>query len=485
MLANWTTWAGWWVAVGLPLLHVFGALSAIDAVMKARTPQGASAWALALVLMPTLALPLYWVFGRSHFEDYVEALRVFDDEVEKNLDQIQQALSPWAVPPEAADDPRTETELRGFAQLARLPVLKGNALRLLVDGEATFESLFETIDGAEEYLLVQFYIVHDDQVGRAFKARLRAAAERGVRVYFLYDEVGSHALPGAFLRELRDAGAQVSAFSGERSWLGRFRLNFRNHRKIVVADGRVGLVGGLNVGDEYLGHDPRLSPWRDTHLRVEGPAVVGLQYSFVRDWYYGQGHAPAVSWDLQVSERDQHALILASGPADRLETCGLLYAQAIDAAEERIWIASPYFVPDGRILGALQTAALRGVEVRILMPRNSDSLLFKWVPYVSLSEIERVGVEVYLYDEGFMHQKVVLVDHAYAGVGSANFDNRSFRLNFEVTCLAHDETFCREVEEMLEADFERSTRVTEKDLLEKSFWFRLAAQGTRLLAPIL
>ena len=177
--------------------------------------------------------------------------------------------------------------------------------------------------------------------------------------------------------------------------------------------------------------------------------------------------------------------MLASGPADEVETCGLLYAHTIESAEERVWIATPYFVPDGRVLGALQLAALRGVDVRILMPRTSDSIFFKYVPYAYLDEVARAGVRVFLYEDGFMHQKVALVDRDFAAVGTANFDNRSFRLNFEATVVARDEGVCDRVAEMLERDLEQTTEIGLEDIQNKSFAFRFAANATKLMAPVL
>lgn len=475
----------WSLGIAVPLLHLLGIASALDAVLHARTPQGSTAWVVALVAFPYLALPAYWVFGRSRFHGYVQAVRQFDAELDARLDDERGALAELAPPPVA--DARTASELRGFTSLARLPFTRGNRLRLLVDGDATFSAILAAIDRAEHYVLAQFYIIHDDGLGRDFQRRLLAAAARGVRVRLVYDGVGSQSLPRAYVRSLQDAGVEVHEFSGERGWLGRFRINFRNHRKIVVVDGRQAFVGGLNVGDEYLGLDPVMSPWRDTHLAVEGPAVQALQLSFVRDWYYGRGEIPdELRWEmLAAADSDQHAVVVASGPADTLETAGLLYSQAIAAAERRVWIASPYFVPDGAVLGALQSAALRGVDVRIIMPRMSDSWVFRFVPYAYLPEVERAGVRVFLYEAGFMHQKVILVDDDYAAVGTANFDNRSFRLNFEVTLLAHDAAFCADVEAMLTADLARSTRLTEADLEAHTLPFRLAVQGTRLLAPVL
>jgi cardiolipin synthase A/B len=389
------------------------------------------------------------------------------------------------VKPDDEANLRTRGELRAFEALATVPTTRGNTVSLLVNGEATFDAIFAAIDAAERYVLAQFYIIKDDGVGRRFKERLIAAAGRGVSVFLQYDDVGSHSLPRRYLRELEAGGVVVSRFSGSRSWLGRYRLNFRNHRKIVVTDGAHAFVGGLNIGDEYLGRDPSIGGWRDTHLAVTGPAVLGLQYSFMRDWFYSRQEVPPLRWEATRSRDDRHALVLSSGPEDSLERCGLLFTHAIESAESRVWIASPYFVPDGRVLGALQLAAFRGVDVRILMPRKSDSVLFTLVPYAYLPDLERAGVKVFLYETCFMHQKVMLVDDDYAAVGTANFDNRSFRLNFEVTCLVSDTGFCKEVESMLLADFAASTRLTESDLTGRSRQFRLRTQLTRLLSPVL
>ena len=376
--------------------------------------------------------------------------------------------------------------MRAFGALSTVPFTSDNRVRLLVDGDETFGAIFAGIDAAERYVLAQFYIIHDDRIGRAFKDRLVAAAERGVAVRLLYDSVGSWRLPRRYKRELSDAGVDVCRFTGPRNWLKKLRLNFRNHRKIVVVDGRRAYVGGLNVGDEYMGRDPDIGHWRDTHLDVAGPMVQGLQLSFARDWFYGtRDRLDELVWEPTASGDDQCGLVLASGPADELETCGLLYAHAIESAEERIWIATPYFVPDGRVLGALQLAALRGVDVRVLMPRESDSALFTYVPYAYLDEVAQAGVRTFLYEDGFMHQKVALVDRDFAAIGTANFDNRSFRLNFEVTAVVRDEDFCDRVAAMLERDLGAATEISYEDLESKSFAFRFAANATRLLAPVL
>ena len=468
--------------VVVPLLYLIGVATAVDAVMTSRTPQGATAWIFALVAFPGLAVPLYWIVGRFGFKDYLEALADYDDDIEQTLCR---RLDGPPFTPEPAEG-RDVGERQAFDRLGTIPFSCGNAARLLVDGDATFEALFAAIDRAEHYVLAQFYIVHDDRIGRDFQDRLLRAAARGVSVRFLYDAVGSMGLGRRYLRTLRAGGVEVASFTGPRNWLKKLRLNFRNHRKIVVVDGREAFVGGFNVGDEYLGRDESIGPWRDTHLAVEGPAVQALQLSFSKDWYYARRESLAeLVWEPQAAPADTTALVLASGPADAVETCGLLYTHAIESAEERLWIATPYFVPDGRVLGALELAALRGADVRVLVPRKSDSLFFRFAPFAYLEEVTRVGVKVYLYEEGFMHQKVLLVDRDFATVGTANFDNRSFRLNFETTVVVQNAAFCDDVAAMLEADFARATPVPLETLEGASFWFRFAAGVTRLLAPVL
>ncbi len=478
-----TLW-GWILGIAVPLFYLLGFLGAIDAIMKARTPQGSTAWAISLLTVPFLALPLYWIFGRTRSKNYARLMRDFEGKIAPVLSQTgvdeDGPLQRFQATPSG-----TRGEPRAFQKLATLSFTHSNEAHLLVDGHATFGAIFAGIDAAQYYVLAQFYIIHDDEIGRAFQQKLIDAARRGVRVYLLYDGIGSHGLPKRYLETLEESGVVTSAFSEQRSAFRRFRLNFRNHRKTVVIDGVKAFVGGLNVGDEYLGRDKKLSPWRDTHLAVAGPAVLGVQLTYLRDWYYGREELLEVQWEPLLSPADQCALVLASGPSDELETCGLMFAHAIESAERRVWIATPYFVPDGRVLAALQVAALRGVDVRILTPRQSDSIFFKYVPYAYYPDVALAGVQVHLYENGFMHQKVLLVDEEYASVGTANLDNRSFRLNFEMMVLLNDDGFAREVADMLERDFAQSTLLTDDELKERSFAFRLATQLTRLFAPVL
>jgi cardiolipin synthase len=333
---------------------------------------------------------------------------------------------------------------------------------------------------------VQYYIVRDDRIGRELRDLLVAKARVGVTVRFLYDEIGSSDLPSSYRKKLAAAGARVEPFGSTRGWSNRFQLNFRNHRKIVVVDGVEAWVGGLNVGDEYLGRDPEIGPWRDTHLRIAGPAVLGLQLSFLEDWNWASGELLFRSLDWPVETRgDAAVLVLPTGPADRLETASLMYQQAIHSAQHRIWIASPYFVPDGAVLGALHLAALRGVDVRLLIPERPDSRIVAAAAESFLDPLVCSGIRVYRYQDGFLHSKHFLIDDRAAGVGTANLDNRSFRLNFEVTAIVRDPGFAEAVATMFESDLELSRLVEAGELPARSFWRRAFSRGAHLLSPIL
>jgi cardiolipin synthase len=460
--------------------HFLGILSSIDAVWTTRTPQGTIAWVAVLITVPYVAVPAYWVLGRSRFHGYVTARRGQLQELAGTGDSVARAVASFRPP-------AAEVAPAGLAaeRLAELPILRGNAVQLLIDGKATFDSILEGIASAEDYVLFQFFIVHDDELGRRVKDALIARARGGVQVCFLYDEVGSHDLPRVYLEELRAAGVEAYDFHTRKGPRNRLQVNFRNHRKIVVVDGKVAWVGGHNVGDEYLGRDPKFGHWRDTHVRIEGPAALGAQLSFAEDWHWATDTQLDLSWlPVPAADGDLPVLIIPTGPADEFETAGLMFVHALDSARERIWITSPYFVPDLAVEKALQLAALRGVDVRVLIPEKPDHLMVYLAAFAYLDDAERAGVKFYRYTEGFLHQKVMLIDDIAATVGTANFDNRSFRLNFEITALVGGPTFAAEVERMLEADFAASRRTYARELDEKSFWFKLGVRLARLTSPI-
>ena len=469
------------IAFVVTAFYIAGIVSAIHAAMTTRTAQGAVAWTVSLVAFPFVAVPAYLVFGRNKFEGMADAFNARQDEIDSLLEDFNDNLDPWVVPPGEA--PSWHQAMR---KLSSFELVRDNRVDLLINGEATFKSILEGVSQASEYVLFQFYMFHDDELGRQVQSALIERARAGVRVYVLYDEVGSGGLPGRYVDELREAGVEVSSFRPTQGWQNRFQLNFRNHRKMVVVDGKVAWVGGHNVGDEYMGRDPDFSPWRDTHVRIEGPAALQLQMTILGDWYWATRETPTLNWQPHaVAGESPKVMILPTGPTGQFETASLFFVAALSGARERIWLSAAYFVPDDAVMKALELAALRGVDVRIITTGKPDSLPVYLAAFHYIERLRGLGIRFYAYAPGFMHQKVSLIDDRIATVGTHNFDNRSFRLNFEVMSIIVDEAFAAEMEAMFLADFEHAETIDPDALREKPIWWRAAVQLARLAAPVL
>jgi cardiolipin synthase len=459
------------------MIHAAGIYFALQAIMISRTPQAAIGWGFALVICPYIAIPLFLIFGESRFSGYTLAGQDRQEELDAALRQAQRAMTPFraAFPAKYSDAERLGISLRG------LPVTKGNACRLLIDGKETFRTIFQAIESAKSYVIVQFYIIHDDALGRELRERLLEAARRGIRCWLLYDKVGSKGLTDTYFGALRDAGVSVQAFVTNRQFGRQFQINFRNHRKLVVVDGRIAFFGGLNAGDEYIGLGV-LGSWRDTHMQLEGPAIMALQVSFLEDWFYASKEVPDIPFEPRVAG-EQTVLPFASGPTERWNATAAIYAEIIHDVRERLWIASPYFVPDPALRTAIGHAALRGVDVRIILPQKPDHLLPWLSSYTFYPLMREAGVKIWRYQRGFMHQKVLLADNDLAIVGSANLDYRSFMLNFELSVVVHDAAFAKCVEKMLEKDLARSEAENLQKFEKGTYLFRLKCRLAALMSP--
>lgn len=461
------------------LCYLAGIGTALYALMHMRSAEGCTAWVVGVLLCPFLAVPLYWIFEPDKFRGYVTARRTGSQTFRELMNR--QSLS-YVSEHRLQQVEKQHPALGAMEAIARQPLTGDNHLDLLIDGKASVNAMFAAMDEAQDYLLVQFYIVAEDQVGAELRERMIARARAGIRVYFIYDQVGSSIAAGS-IEALQSAGVQVSPFKVVSQ--GRLHVNFRNHRKILVVDGHTAFLGGVNVSDPHLGRDPTLCPWRDTHLALRGPAAQAAQMVFLEDWYWGTEEIPELNWQCPPGEGHSPVLVLPSGPSDDLETCGLFFHHLINSAQRRVWITSPYFVPDQAVMRALQLAALRGVDVRILIPRVNDSRTVALAMYTYLPELLPVGVKMYQYRKGFVHQKVMLVDDDLATVGTANLDNRSLRLNFEVVALVAGEDFARQVHAMLTRDFAAADPVQLEDYTTRPLGFRLLTRAARLMAPIL
>jgi len=334
-------------------------------------------------------------------------------------------------------------------------------IELLMDGQQTFEAIFEAIKKAEKYILVQYYIVRSDRMGLELKKLLIEKARSGVPVYMLLDDMGSFWLSKNYVADLKRAGVHLARFLPIANFKRFFQANFRNHRKLVVVDGTFAFTGGLNDGEEYAASRSKKSMkryWRDTHIQVSGGAVYQFEEVFLDDWYFATNHKinlPDHDF-IQLSETDIKPPVLQvipTGPTDEALISILLIIHLINTAQVRLWIATPYFVPDPAIVRALELAALRGVDVKIMLPQEGDNRFVHWVSISFAEQLRARNIEVLLYQPGFTHQKIILVDQAVSCIGTMNLDNRAMYLNFETMAVIHSESFANQVKTMLETDF--------------------------------
>ena len=478
---------GWVVALCLSILHTLGLVSALHAVLNSRTASGAIAWSISLFTLPYVTLPLYWVLSRQKFYGYVKLMRDHSlthnrtREVEEFTDRLQTYKAN-----RSSEDSTATT--RVLERLADFPFTSRNKVKLLIDGAETFDTMFEMVDQAEDYVLVLFYIIGDDEIGNEFKRRLLARVDEGVRVYVLYDELGcSTFLSQLYIDEMRKRGVEIHPFYTTRGGFNKLQYNFRNHRKIVVVDGKVALTGGVNVHDDSCGSSKFYGNWRDTHSIAWGPVVQNIQFVWAEDYYWATASMPELNWKPTPAPEssEQKALYVATGPASNLPSGVLFFVHCIQQATDRLWMASPYFIPDPSVIEALILASLRGVDVRLIIPERYDMLIMYLAGFSSILELEHSGIRIFRYRTGYPHQKCMLIDDEMGWVGTSNLDNRSMRLNFEGNLVVYDKQFCRELAEMLQTDLENSVEVGPEDYYSRSLLFKLGVKIARLFAPIL
>jgi cardiolipin synthase len=465
------------------------------------TPGAAIAWILINLAVPFLGVPLYFLFGDFRIRGYVRRHRAAAAKLEEQEETAASSDEPTAEQlPEAIAG--SVAEFRGiFSKFGPMFRPQWGKVDLLVDGESTFEAIFSAIENATSYILVQYYILRSDRLGLELKRLLMAKAMEGVPVFLLYDDMGSFWLGRDYIRDLKHAGVRVESFLPIASFKRFFQLNFRNHRKLVVVDGAQAFTGGLNVGEEYAARRVRRRKslkryWRDTHVRITGAAVAEVEDIFLEDWYFATGdkvdldairrRAPTPEPPPEAfAPRDTVVQIIPTGPTDDTLVSLLFLMQLINSAKKRLWIATPYFVPDHVIIKSLELAALRGVDVRLILPRVSDNPLVHWVSLSYAELMQSRGVLVLLYEAGFMHQKVILADEHLSVVGTMNIDNRALYLNFETMVLIHGTEFNAGIERMLQRDF-LTCRFLQKErhpLVRRLTSAR--ANLARLLAPLL
>jgi cardiolipin synthase len=463
-------------------------------VLRRKEPSSTAAWILALVFLPGLGATLFLLFGRERVRLPVQWKREAD---RRHLEARQREVAgelPGSVRDplahvaalDAGDRPSATIDHELFrigAALGGVAPTNGNTVTLLVDGDATYDAIGRAIDAATQYVYAEYYLIRGGATADWLAEKLIAARKRGVEVKLLLDGYGSFWIPRRWIRALRAGGVDVRFFLPARMILFQ-PMNLRNHRKIVVVDGRVGFTGGINIGDEYRGK----TPWRDTHLAVEGPAVAELSHVFEQDWHFATRTLLTPAAPAPATEGEGLVAIVRSGPdmdGPKREAIHRIFFSAITRARERVYITTPYFIPDRSILVALQTAALRGVDVRLLFPKRSNHPFVWRAGRAFYEELLEAGVSIFEYGPGMIHAKTIVVDHALALVGSANMDLRSFRLNFEVHALVRDATTARDLARAFEADLAVSERVELPAFRARGWPERVLEGAARLLSPLM
>jgi cardiolipin synthase len=466
-----------------------------------RNSTSAVAWCLVIFFLPLIGPLLFLLFGWQHVNRPLRRKRQ-----QKRLFERTHSAPARVTPPTRADedelegDPRDRapvasgslpTEWQSIERLARrcgsFPATLGNQVAIYNDGRKAFDAMLDAIRSARHHIHLETFIFQRDATGREFLDALTTKAREGVQVRLLYDAMGTHRLKHWLLLPLCDAGGKCAPFLPLNPFRRRIQVNMRNHRKILIVDGKIGFTGGLNVGDEYQSQVTRFGYWRDTHIRLEGPAVSELQWVFLEDWDFAAQEK--LSWadyfPSHTADGPVPVQVISSGPDREMKGIREMYFAAILRARKRVWIATPYFVPDDGLLDALCLAGYQHIDVRVLGLYYPD----KWIPYLAgryyWGEVLQTGVKVYQYTKGMMHSKLVLVDGEWASVGTANLDNRSLHLNFEVNALIYCPEIASELEEAFLDDLQSAIRLEHRVFARRPFAGQLLDNACRLLSPVL
>jgi cardiolipin synthase len=463
----------WAVASSLELVYV--AILALWIVLEKRSPVATLAWILGLAFLPVVGFVLYFFLGPRRLSR--KKLRHARSRV-----FVREKVTPSA---EVHELPWRNQLVTLVTRAAGAPLMTCSEVTVYGGGAACFDAIERAIEGAQHHVHVLYYIFEDDVTGRRIRDALVARAKAGVKVRLLVDAVGSPLGP-SFLRPLLDAGAEFARFNHVAFGRLRPRINFRNHRKIVVVDGRVGFLGGINVGDEYTEAVKGAEAYRDTHLGLVGTAVGELQLAFLEDWHFATERMPPRDKLFFTDSAGEGELvqIVASGPDQEWESMQKLFFTAITLAERRLEITTPYFVPDEPILAAIANAALRGVEVELVVPAQSDSRVVSAAGRSYYDALLKAGVRIHEYPK-MIHAKTMVVDGRMGIVGSANMDNRSFRLNFEIGAVFYHQEAIAELERLFAVDVRKCRTVSPKTRSRLPLGARLGEAGARLLSPLL
>lgn len=473
----------------LTFMLVFNIALAFTIIFLERKDATATwAWLMVLLFIPIAGFFLYLIFGKK-----LSNQRIFTWDTKSRLG-VKKAVQAQMRALEEDKFSFKHPDIAKFKDLYFLHLRNNDAIftqdnkvKIFTDGKEKFNALLKDLEKATDHIHLLYYIIRYDQLGKKLCDVLVKKANEGIEVRVLYDDMGSRSLSRKFIRRIRQAGGQVEAFFPPKIPKVNFKINFRNHRKLAIIDGKIGYIGGFNIGDEYLGKNKKFGYWRDNHLRVTGDAVNNMQTRFILDW--NQASRNDIFYDARyyaaVPSGDVGIQIVSSGPDSDWEQIKNGYIKMILSAKKYVYMQTPYFIPDESLRDALRIAALSGVNVKIMIPNKPDHPFVYWATLSYIGDLLSAGAEVYVYQNGFLHAKTIIVDDMIASVGTANIDVRSFRLNFEVNAFLYNTDVAKKLVEAFNQDIQLSTVMTKKLYAKRSVGIRFKESISRLLSPIL
>ena len=484
--------AGTAISLLLNLLAVFYLISVfaicLMIVFENRNPLKTLSWLLVILFVPVIGVIVYFFFGRNYRKQKIYTRKSMADSARMADHADRQVMLLSGVLSGESDAVRSKEHLIHLMLRNNRSLLTlDNRIDLLVNGRQTFPAMLDAIASANSFIHLEFYRIEPDTLGMEFSELMMRKAKEGVKVRVIYDDVGSWNIRKPYIKMMREAGVEIYPFMPVRFPSFSSKINYRNHRKILVVDGKVGFVGGLNIADKYLHGLPHLGLWVDTHLRVEGEAVAALDRVFIADWDFVSGEELPPDRSLDNVLRTENRCLVqvaSSGPDTDWANIMQVYFSAIATAKSSIYLTSPYFSPDESLLTALKTAALSGVDVRMIFPESSDSIIANWNTRSYITELLEAGVRIFLYRNGFIHSKYLLVDNIFSSVGSPNVDVRSFDLDFEVTALVYDEDFALRLGVLFAEDLKNCNEIRLHDWEKRRKRDRYKESMARIFGPL-
>lgn len=472
-------------------LVIFNLILAITVVFfQRKEPKSAWAWLLLLYFIPVLGFIIYLLAGTDIHKRKMFKTKEVEDNIHEAIRRQEHSIKSAKQREEASDIAEYLDLVMYNLETSDAVLTSSNTLRIFTDGNEKFDALLEDIRRAEQYIYIQYYIIRDDVLFGRIREALTEKVREGVEVRILFDAMGCRRMKKSCWRELEKEGIRTAEFFPALLRRLHLRINYRNHRKIVVIDGRIGYVGGFNIGKEYIGLDEKFGYWRDTHLRITGEAAAALETRFILDWNYAAkenlfknnryvNRVPA-----QTEERCK-IQILSSGPDSAMQNIKTNYVRLIHKAEKSIYIQTPYFIPDESMMDALMIAVHSGIEVNIMIPCKPDHPFVYWATYSYIGDLVVAGANCYTYHKGFLHAKGIVIDERVMCYGTANMDIRSFALNFEVNAIVYDEKYAAQMVDIFKADLAASKQITKQIYTSRSLKIRIKEQVCRLLSPVL